>query len=444
MSDTMTFEALLDDAFERYLADAPIEIDAAWVAAQVASARPRRTLGWLPRLRREGHPVEFSKRVQVIVLISLLIAAALGVVAVGRFLERNQLSLLPPGSPSMEAMYVRAAGRGVDIVAARPEGTERMVRHLDSAAYLEGLSFAPSGHVSEDGWIALGTESSPGTWSRGGDPDPFWALLDLGDPTRAIVRVHTHGGPSSAWSANGIFASPFGLQCCPIRITNPRTGATHDMSLNCCGGGPSTILAADGSGGLTHLDGEGQRARYALLVSSNPRTATDVPAMAFREPRFATPGGRSLYVCLPPTQQGTPDCADPGAWVYDGTDDPIDWTRGDLAGFMNASITSDGQALWLVYVRSIGSGNEAVIEKATAPGQVTVAWRQTLPDNVNWVSLGAFALDDTLVNLSLIDLKQNGSVDYGSKLVSLRDGKDSSPSGSFVGYVRGDIVESWR
>jgi len=441
MSDAMTFEALLDDAFERYLADAPVEVDPAAVAAQVASPKGRRTLGWLPRLSRE---LGFSKRAQVIVLIALLIAAALAVVAVGRFLERNQLSLVLPGSPSMEAIYVRAAARGVDIVAVRPEGTERVVRHLESSAYLQGLTFYPGGHVSEDGWIALGTESSPGTWSGGGDADPYWALLDLGDPTRPVVQVHTNGGPTSAWSANGIFASPFGLQCCPIRITNPRTGATHDLSLNCCGGGPSTILAADGSGGLTHFGGDGARARYALLVPADPPSFTDVPAMAFREPRFATPGGRSLYVCLPPSQLGTPDCADPGAWVYDGTGDPIDWTRGDLAGFMNAGITSDGQALWLLYVRSTESASEALLYKATAPGLATVVWRQTLPDNVNWVSLGAFALDDSLVTVYLTDLSLNDSVDHGSRLVSLRDGKDSSPNGSFAGYVRGDIVESWR
>jgi hypothetical protein len=435
-----TFESRLRLAL-RELAEGGVRPVDARATAEVAIQRGRRR--WRYALRQTVLPPGINRRALAVLLIALLIAAALVAVGVGRFFERNHLSVVPPGSPSFEAIYIRSAGGGVDIVAVRPGGTERVVRRLESAAYLQGLTFAPSGLVSEDGWIALGTESSPGAWSEGGDPDPFWALLNLGDP-RALVEAHTHGGPSSAWSANGVFASPVGLQCCPVRITNPRTGATQELSLNCCGGGPSTILAADGSGGLTHLDGDGQRARYALLVSASPRAVRDVPAMAFREARFAAPGGRSLYVCLPPSQQGTPDCADPGAWVYDGKGDPIDWTQGDVTGFVNASFTSDGQALWLVYLRRTGPQNEAVIEKAAAPGQATVVWRQHVPDNVNWVWAGAFALDDSLVTLSLSDLQPNGSVQYGSLLVSLRDGQTSSPSGSFAGYINADLVESWR
>jgi hypothetical protein len=48
MHDRMTFEARLADAFERYVANAPVEVDAVALATHVVSKTPRRILRWLP------------------------------------------------------------------------------------------------------------------------------------------------------------------------------------------------------------------------------------------------------------------------------------------------------------------------------------------------------------------------------------------------------------
>ena len=165
--------------------------------------------------------------------------------------------------------------------------------------------------------------------------------------------------------------------------------------------------------------------------------------MAFREPRFVAPGGTSLNVCGPESGFAG-GCADVGAWVFDGTNEPIDWTEGDVSGLQDGGFTADGRGLWLLYVRSAGSAMEAVIAKSTAPGASTVVWRETLPAEVDHVDLGAFALDDSIVLLSLSHNTQATSVDHGKLLVSLLDGRASVPNGVFAGYVKGDLVASWR
>lgn len=440
MHDPLTFEARLADAYERYLAAAPITIDPGAIAASAAAAgRPARRIN----LTVLGAGVSFDRRWAAI-LVAALVLASLLAIGVGRWLDRMTQPPLsdPLGTPSMEAIYVRASGRGdADIVAVRPDGTERVARHLSSALLPDGVSFAPSGHVSEDGWIALGTEKAPGGWASGG-PNAGWALLDLGDPSPAARLIATNGGPSSAWSPNGLFASPYGLQCCAMQFTNPRTGEIVRTGPNTSlpGGGPSAIWAADGSGLLVAGGGVDPEARYRLLPRSGGAPLDMVPELAFREPRFVRAGGARLVRCT----VSIPHCPESGVWVFEDGKAALEWLGGERPDLFGASFSADGRSVWLLSDQAFGDGHDAVLAKATAPGVMTTVWRRALPADVSGLALGAFALDDSMVVIWLWDTEGAFTVDRGQLLVSPSDGRVRSPSGSFAGFTRGSVVESWR
>jgi hypothetical protein len=435
MHDPMTFESRLADAYGRYVSDAPVSVDPVALTASLAAPSPRR---W------QLAPGIFAVRPRwtiAVVALLLLALAASAILLVGRWLEQDT-PLLVSGTPSMEAIYVRAVGGGdVDIVAVRPDGSERIARHLSSAMLPDGLSFAPSGHVSEDGWIAIGTEMAPGGWSSGG-PNGGWALLDLGDPTPVARFVETLGGPSSAWSPNGWFASPYGNQCCAMQFTDPRTGEIHRTGTSTFlpGGGPSAIWAADGSGLLVGGGGASAQARYRLLPRSGGAPLGIVPELAFREPRFVRAGGATLIRCT----VSIPDCAESGLWVFDDGNVPAEWLAGELPDLIDASFSADGRSVWLLLDQPSAGGHDAVLAKATAPGVMTTVWRRALPADVSGLTLGAFALDDSMVVVWLWDTVGGFSVDRGHLLISLPDGKVTSPIGAFGGFTRGSVVESWR
>jgi len=89
MSDTMTFEARLDDAFERYLADAPVDVDAAAVAAHVASTDRDRRFGLFPGVSARRRQVAIALAVGLLVLAF----AATALFLVGRLQHRPSLPL---------------------------------------------------------------------------------------------------------------------------------------------------------------------------------------------------------------------------------------------------------------------------------------------------------------------------------------------------------------
>jgi hypothetical protein len=440
MHDPLTFERRLADAYERYLAAAPISIDAREIAANTPAAG---------RQASRSNLTFFDPRVGldrrwVAILVAALVLASLVAFGVGRWLDRNTQPPLsdPHATPSMEAIYVRASGRGdADVVAVRPDGTEGIVRHLSSAMLPGGLSFAPNGHVSEDGWIALGTEMAPGGWASGG-PNGGWALFDLGDPSPVARFVETLGGPSSAWSPNGWFASPYGNQCCAMQLTDPRSGeiVRTGTSTFLPGGGPSTIWATDGSGLLVVRGGAGEQRHYGLLPRSGGPAVDIVPELAFREPRYVAAGGATLVRC---TVSFTA-CPESGVWVFDDGKAPLEWLGGELPDLMGASFSADGRSVWLMFDQASGGGHDAVLAIATAPGVITTVWRRALPADVSGLTLGAFALDDSMVVVWLWDTEGEFTVDRGELLVSLPDGNVTSPSGAFGGFTRGSAVESWR
>jgi hypothetical protein len=87
MSDVMNFEAKLADAFERYFADAPLEVDAAVVTAKVAAADRGRRVGWFGWLSPRQRQVALAFAVGLLVLA----LAATALVLIGRLQERPLL-----------------------------------------------------------------------------------------------------------------------------------------------------------------------------------------------------------------------------------------------------------------------------------------------------------------------------------------------------------------
>ncbi len=106
MSKTMTFEALLDDAFERYLADAPVEVDVAAVAAHLVSIDRNRRVGHLGASARRRH-------VAIAFAVGLLVLAfaATALFLIGR-LQQRPLVDRGPGWHVVEQMHSARTGDG--------------------------------------------------------------------------------------------------------------------------------------------------------------------------------------------------------------------------------------------------------------------------------------------------------------------------------------------
>src|SRR5580765_7035365 len=149
MADQLTFEARLQDAFDRYLAAAPTAVSAPALAAVVAGARTRGRhagrlgVSWLPR---------FSLGL-LIVAAAVVLVAALIVAGTGglRFRAMQGPPPSPPqrtltaGAPAWEAIYLRSDVSGapfVYVIEVRPDGTERLLRTLGTT--VPGSLFALS------------------------------------------------------------------------------------------------------------------------------------------------------------------------------------------------------------------------------------------------------------------------------------------------------------
>ena len=160
MHDPLTFDARLADAYERFLATAPISIDAREMASSAVAAG-RQARGFDVTFLGVG--VSLDRRWAAI-LVAVLVLASLLAIGVGGWLVRSTQPPLsdPLATPSMEAIFVRTGSSSdvLEVVAVRPDGTERVVRQLRSATYLQDRTFALGAHLSEDGWIALATNRS--------------------------------------------------------------------------------------------------------------------------------------------------------------------------------------------------------------------------------------------------------------------------------------------
>ena len=167
MSDQTTFEARLADAYVRYVAAAPVDVDSRMVAATVeiahdavATGMRRRWPGWLDRpTRPRGDGWNGYARVPL--LRQLLAAAAVVVIAVavialgGRFGLIGQTGTTPSPSSSPSAMATPGTSDqptvGPSVAPSRPAGsTPPLSTSAWTGLTVTALSTAPYGDVPQN------------------------------------------------------------------------------------------------------------------------------------------------------------------------------------------------------------------------------------------------------------------------------------------------------
>ena len=141
----------------------------------------------------------FGRRAAVLALAGLVLLALAGALV---FIVGRQPA--PTIGGGYEAIFLRssvdAPDAGVDIIAVRPDGKERLVRHLDSADLPDNKTYETYGSVSQDGWVAVGTH-------LGVQRRYSWALMDLNDTAKAPRLVPYQPVIGGAWGAAGLFAT---------------------------------------------------------------------------------------------------------------------------------------------------------------------------------------------------------------------------------------------
>jgi hypothetical protein len=383
MADQTTFDARLQDAFDRYLAAAPTAVDArSMAAATLAGSRvdPRDRVWW--RLGGFGR----------LALASVVVAVALALLAVGAggLLHGPRRSEAPPsvpaaspvGSPVAQATLAPAAGpwaalylrenqcacSKIDVVEVRADGTERLIRSI--AATVPGAKAAlwtTGARVSSTGWLHLYEEGS----DTGGTDES--AIVDLTDPT-AAPRLLTWSAPlGPRWSSNGLLAIPgFGPGAhgpvdlwSTVTILDPVTGRTTELgSLSLFGGGPSIVWAADGSGIL-----DGGRLRP---VDGGPDI--DIAAgLRFADRRVGA-GSATIDICDPKTNGECTGAAGRVIRVLDRAHLATTWWTSPPGSDQptTAMFAADGRAILAMFDRTLGDGRHvAVLTRLDAPDRRT-------------------------------------------------------------------------
>jgi hypothetical protein len=134
----------------------------------------------------------------ILLMLSLLLALALGLVTVGSRLPNLWTSVLPPPAEAYDAVLVRGAGEPeLQVLLARDGATQRVV----------GVPVSRFGEVipqvleaSASGWIALYAVDVPEATTH----NEYVVLLDVRDAHPPIVRIGTHLG---AWTNDGRYWS---------------------------------------------------------------------------------------------------------------------------------------------------------------------------------------------------------------------------------------------
>lgn len=196
MHDPLSFESRLADAFDRYLAGAPVEVNPrSLVAALAAASAPRRPLFPLPTLA--GRPRWGTVLVVALLLVALAVSGAL---LVGRLLEQR------PGPHVYTDVLVAGPALGA------PRGQPAVVRLRDDRVLIVGGNVgltttaevwdlaagtsAPTGPLAEaealvisslamlpDGRVLLVGDARP-------SDRPFYAVAEIFDPsTLAFTAV---------------------------------------------------------------------------------------------------------------------------------------------------------------------------------------------------------------------------------------------------------------
>ncbi len=350
-----------------------------------------------PRSIRQRWSLGLGHRGLVPVLAGLLLLLALAATAL--LAGSHLLKPSPVARSAYDAILLRpvsdAPGADLDVIAVRPDGRERLVRHLTASMLPDGRTFLTGGSTSPDGWLAVGTSTVPGS-----DVNAVfaWALIDLADPARAprLAPSILAGGLGS----HGRFATVTSGGW-TVQVVDADTGATMSLAgLSLPGGGPDIIWTADGSGLLVTQGGNGDHVSYAIRpIDGSPQIPT-VPALAFsRGSRYVAAGGASLVLCGSETSCTEPPRPGGTVWVWGDAATATAWYSGELAParLVDASFSADGRSIWLLLDRAKGSRHTAVIARADAPGAARVIATVDLGENFYHTWLDALAPDDSTI-----------------------------------------------
>ncbi len=361
----------------------------------------------------------------------------------------------PPASPipsarGYDAVYLRAGAgdpaASIDIVVVRPDGRERIARHLTTDGLPAGTRFSYStadtespmyfGSLSQDGWIAVETQEGSGD---AGTPVPTrsaWALFDLAEPEQQPRLVPSTGVIGGAWGGRHLFATGTSVLSV-VQITDAGSGTTTMLTGNLPGGGPDLIWAADGSGLLVRLqDG------YAISPVGGGPTTKRIPELAFRGgPRFVAAGGRTVSRCDADTCTSTGGAAS----VQDPTGRNTVWYSGELmpARLVDTGFSADGRSLWLLLDRVDGSRHTALIARADAPGAARVIATVDLGKDLYHMWFDAFAPDDSTIAIGHWTGSESHTVIEPSILVRTPDAAIGAPSGNLAGFVPAAVTDAW-
>jgi hypothetical protein len=216
----MTFEAALDDAFERYLADAPVDVDAVALAAHAAHARGRRRFGLVDRLAGVGAEFGPARRTLVVATIALLLLAVFAtLLIVGSLVTQPRPGgdhlLFSNGSYECQNLIrfvVRTAASSSVVECSNrlkvdPGGTRAAARGPDGIEIVDLRDGSSTKLASSAGAL-----STPAAWSPGGnwlhwiDCEPYAGPL----PSIVAPEAVCHGfiGRPGTTTANEIPEAP--------------------------------------------------------------------------------------------------------------------------------------------------------------------------------------------------------------------------------------------
>jgi hypothetical protein len=454
MADLHTFELRLQDAFDRYLEGAPTRVDAgAMAATAVAGGRPA------PGLELRWRLPAFARIALVAIALLLTIAIAiLGGGANNLFPNLTTASATPSssppptaaatdgltdstfvgGAPAWDAVVLRVDPTDaslIDVVLVRPNGQERVIRQVSTTLPDFEMPLSTYGSASEDGWLAIGSDSQPGQL-----PYAAYQVLNLADPTFDPMTVLYPPVMGGRWSSTGLFAlstakNKSGTSWMNIDIINPRIGQTVELGkIGLFGGGPSIVWASDGSG----IWNQG-RLRPADGSASIPID----PELTFSDRRIGK-GGTHLSTCAWDSAEiicdGQPDTV---ALVHsDGSSEAWYSNPNPDEHITGAWFAADGTAVLVTLDRLAGTVHQVILLRVDGPGVITQLLAFDLQDVALDPQIAAITPDDQTVAFFWSTGEQLDPLPV-SPLLGLDGSVGAFHPVGFVDWVPGPIAESW-
>lgn len=356
-------------------------------------------------------------------------------------------TLLPMEGPFVPVLFREFGepGRGVDVIAIEPDGSERLIRRLSAtdsglagASIVHGatVTIGDYGAVSGDGWLAVPIEV-------GGPGRLFYAFYDLGNVSDPAMIVPSSNGVSGVWGPTGLFAvvGGFNGSHSADHIIDPRARSVSDIDLAAIGGGPTIFWAADGSG----LLGTTSPGAIGLIRIDAAASVPGIPAIADRV--GMRPFGRDgLFLCKPDDWSlafGDPACQTAAIATRSLTTEGLPWADATLLGGLvrGASFEANRTALWALTTDQSSPTPVSIVRLAN-PGRGTTAISidsAVLPDSANVAfRFAGFAPDD-----SIIVLRQVAGDQQFLLAITMDGSAATSHLGSLAGFVPAELANSW-